>query len=162
MDPVGGIRRLLDRLSRPIAGTTRSDPTARPGTITAHPRGGPLRISPTARQARFPRRAGMGMVGHGDLAHVVGVLAGLHVRKRRESARELRYNGDMHTNHTQTGNLPLNADNCYQALVSRDARFDGRFYVGVSSTRIYCRVVCPAKTPRRENCTFYPSAAAAE
>jgi AraC family transcriptional regulator of adaptative response / DNA-3-methyladenine glycosylase II len=68
----------------------------------------------------------------------------------------------MHTNHTPTTNLPLNADNCYQALVSRDARFDGRFFVGVSSTRIYCRVVCPAKTPRRENCTFYPSAAAAE
>lgn len=56
----------------------------------------------------------------------------------------------------------MNADSCYQALISRDARFDGLFYVGVSSTGIYCRVVCPAKSPKRENCTFYVSAAAAE
>jgi AraC family transcriptional regulator of adaptative response / DNA-3-methyladenine glycosylase II len=60
---------------------------------------------------------------------------------------------------TMTG---LDADSCYQALASRDARFDGRFYVGVSSTHIYCRVVCPARTPRRDHCTFFPSAAAAE
>ena len=58
--------------------------------------------------------------------------------------------------------LLLDADSCYQALLSRDTRFDGLFYVGVSSTGVYCRVVCPAKNPRRENCTFFPSAAAAE
>src|SRR5438552_16378042 len=40
--------------------------------------------------------------------------------------------------------------------------FDGRFFVGVSSTRIYCRPVCTVRTPRRENCHFFPSAAAAE
>jgi AraC family transcriptional regulator, regulatory protein of adaptative response / DNA-3-methyladenine glycosylase II len=51
---------------------------------------------------------------------------------------------------------------CYQAILSRDRRFDGVFFVGVSSTGIYCRSICTAKTPRRENCTFYPSAAAAE
>jgi AraC family transcriptional regulator of adaptative response / DNA-3-methyladenine glycosylase II len=51
---------------------------------------------------------------------------------------------------------------CYQALKARDARFDGRFFVGVSSTRIYCRPVCTVKTPQQKNCTFYPSAAAAE
>src|SRR5215468_10448087 len=51
---------------------------------------------------------------------------------------------------------------CYQALKARDARFDGRFFVGVSSTRIYCRPVCTVKTPQRKNCSFYPSAAAAE
>lgn len=45
---------------------------------------------------------------------------------------------------------------------SRDARFDGRFFVAVSSTRIYCRPVCTVKPPRLENCRFYPSAAAAE
>ncbi|MET7639960.1 AlkA N-terminal domain-containing protein [Streptomyces sp. NPDC005438] len=45
---------------------------------------------------------------------------------------------------------------------SRDARFDGRFYVGVTSTGIYCRPSCPAMTPRRENVRFYPSAAAAQ
>ena len=45
---------------------------------------------------------------------------------------------------------------------ARDARFDGRFFVAVSSTHIYCRPVCTVKPPRRENCRFYPSAAAAE
>jgi AraC family transcriptional regulator of adaptative response / DNA-3-methyladenine glycosylase II len=51
---------------------------------------------------------------------------------------------------------------CYQAVLSHDARFDGVFYVGVSSTRIYCRTVCTVKTPRRENCNFFSTAAAAE
>jgi AraC family transcriptional regulator of adaptative response / DNA-3-methyladenine glycosylase II len=47
-------------------------------------------------------------------------------------------------------------------MTTHDARFDGRFYVAVSSTMIYCRPVCRVKLPKRENCTFYPSAAAAE
>ncbi len=51
---------------------------------------------------------------------------------------------------------------CRAALKAKDARFDGRFFVGVSSTGIYCRPVCPAKLPKEENCTFYESAAAAE
>lgn len=58
--------------------------------------------------------------------------------------------------------MSLNADSCYQALLSRDWRFDGVFFVGVSSTGIYCRTVCTAKTPLRKNCTFHASAAAAE
>jgi AraC family transcriptional regulator, regulatory protein of adaptative response / DNA-3-methyladenine glycosylase II len=49
----------------------------------------------------------------------------------------------------------------YRALQSRDPRFDGLMYVGVKSTGIYCRPVCPARTAKYENCTFYPSAAAA-
>ena len=51
---------------------------------------------------------------------------------------------------------------CYRALRARDARFDGRFFVAVSSTRVYCRPVCTVKAPKRENCRFYASAAAAE
>jgi AraC family transcriptional regulator, regulatory protein of adaptative response / DNA-3-methyladenine glycosylase II len=58
--------------------------------------------------------------------------------------------------------IPLDADCCYQAMLTHDPRFDGLFFVGVSSTRIYCRTVCRAKIPQRKNCTFYPSAAAAE
>ena len=58
--------------------------------------------------------------------------------------------------------MTLNADTCYRALKARDARFDGRFFVAVSSTRIYCRPVCTVKPPKRENCRFFPSAAAAE
>jgi AraC family transcriptional regulator, regulatory protein of adaptative response / DNA-3-methyladenine glycosylase II len=51
---------------------------------------------------------------------------------------------------------------CYRALQSRDARFDGLIFVGVSSTGIYCRPVCPARTAKAENCTFFGSAAAAQ
>jgi AraC family transcriptional regulator, regulatory protein of adaptative response / DNA-3-methyladenine glycosylase II len=58
--------------------------------------------------------------------------------------------------------ITLDAECCYQAVLTHDARFDGVFFVGVSTTRIYCRTVCRAKTPQRKNCTFYPSAAAAE
>lgn len=58
--------------------------------------------------------------------------------------------------------MTLDPDICYRALIARDARFDGRFFVAVSSTRIYCRPICTVKPPRRENCRFYPSAAAAE
>lgn len=50
----------------------------------------------------------------------------------------------------------------YAALKARDPKFDGRIFVGVSSTKIYCRTVCGARTPKAENCHFYPSAAAAE
>jgi len=51
---------------------------------------------------------------------------------------------------------------CYRALATRDARFDGRFFTCVTTTGIYCRPVCPARTPRRENVTFAAHAAAAE
>ncbi|WP_287898556.1 Ada metal-binding domain-containing protein [Brevundimonas sp.] len=59
-------------------------------------------------------------------------------------------------------NPSLDFETCWRAVVARDARFDGRFFTGVTSTGIYCRPVCPARTPRRENVTFHPSAAAAE
>lgn len=58
--------------------------------------------------------------------------------------------------------MTLDADACFRALATHDARFDGRFYVGVSTTGIYCRPVCNVRTPRRENCRFFGSAAAAE
>jgi len=58
--------------------------------------------------------------------------------------------------------MSLDARMCYRALKARDARFDGRFFVAVSSTRIYCRPVCTVRPPKRENCAFFPSAAAAE
>ena len=53
-------------------------------------------------------------------------------------------------------------ESCYRAANSRDARFDGRFIVAVTSTGIYCRPSCPAITPRPENTRFYPTAAAAQ
>ena len=51
---------------------------------------------------------------------------------------------------------------CYRALQARDPRFDGRLFTGVTSTGVYCRPVCPARTPRLENCRFFASAAAAQ
>jgi AraC family transcriptional regulator of adaptative response / DNA-3-methyladenine glycosylase II len=58
--------------------------------------------------------------------------------------------------------MQLDPDVCYRALRARDARFDGRFFTAVRSTGIYCRPICPARTPRRENCWFVPCAAAAQ
>ena len=58
--------------------------------------------------------------------------------------------------------LPLQPDACYLALKARDARFDGRFFTGVTSTGVYCRPVCRVRTPRRENCQFFGLAAQAE
>ena len=56
----------------------------------------------------------------------------------------------------------LDQDACWRAVTARDARFDGRFFTGVVSTGVYCRPVCPARTPKRENVVFHRTAAAAE
>ena len=56
----------------------------------------------------------------------------------------------------------LQPDACYLALKARDARFDGCFFTGVTSTGIYCRPVCRVRTPKRENCRFFGHAAQAE
>jgi AraC family transcriptional regulator of adaptative response / DNA-3-methyladenine glycosylase II len=76
----------------------------------------------------------------------------IHVRKRRDSVRIKEQNNFM----------ILDNEKCYIAAQSRDARFDGVFFTAVTSTGIYCRPVCPAKTPRKQNCRFFPTAAAAE
>jgi len=56
----------------------------------------------------------------------------------------------------------LDPARCYRALCAKDSRFDGDFFVGVSTTGIYCRPVCRVKTPRASSCTFYRNASAAE
>ncbi len=58
--------------------------------------------------------------------------------------------------------MDLDHQACYRAICLRDARFDGRFFTGVKTTGIYCRPVCPARTPHSQNVTFYPTAAAAQ
>jgi AraC family transcriptional regulator, regulatory protein of adaptative response / DNA-3-methyladenine glycosylase II len=58
--------------------------------------------------------------------------------------------------------MELDFERCFRVVDSRDQRFDGWFYIGVRTTGIYCRPSCPAVTPKRENVTFYPSAAAAQ
>jgi AraC family transcriptional regulator, regulatory protein of adaptative response / DNA-3-methyladenine glycosylase II len=58
--------------------------------------------------------------------------------------------------------MDLDHDACYRAIALRDARFDGRFFTAVRTTGIYCRPICPARTPRPGNVVFYPTAAAAQ
>jgi AraC family transcriptional regulator of adaptative response / DNA-3-methyladenine glycosylase II len=58
--------------------------------------------------------------------------------------------------------MDLDPDVCYRAIQTRDARFDGRLFVAVRTTGIYCRPVCPARTPLRQNVTFHASAASAQ
>ncbi len=58
--------------------------------------------------------------------------------------------------------MEIASDTCYAALSARDRRFDGLFYVGVTTTGVYCRPICPARLPRADRCEFYGTAAAAE
>ena len=58
--------------------------------------------------------------------------------------------------------MDLDRHACDRARRSRDARFDGRFFIGVTSTRVYCRPICPARAPKDEHVRYFPSAAAAE
>jgi AraC family transcriptional regulator of adaptative response / DNA-3-methyladenine glycosylase II len=58
--------------------------------------------------------------------------------------------------------LDLNKRTCDRARRSRDARFDGRFFIAVTSTRVYCRPICPARAPKDEHIRYFATAAAAE
>ena len=58
--------------------------------------------------------------------------------------------------------MDLDVDACYRAFSTRDARFDGRLFGGVKTTRNYCRPICPARMPKRENMMFFATAAAAQ
>jgi AraC family transcriptional regulator, regulatory protein of adaptative response / DNA-3-methyladenine glycosylase II len=58
--------------------------------------------------------------------------------------------------------MDLDHQACYRAIRLRDARFDGRFFAAVKTTGIYCRPVCPARTPLSRNVVFFPTAAAAQ
>lgn len=58
--------------------------------------------------------------------------------------------------------MDLDFDRCYRAVSARDTRFDGQFFTAVRTTGIYCRPSCPATTPKAQNVTFVPTAAAAQ
>src|SRR5918993_1585341 len=58
--------------------------------------------------------------------------------------------------------MELDRKVCDRARKSRDARFDGKFFIAVTTTRIYCRPICPARSPNDENIRYYPTAAAAQ
>jgi len=82
---------------------------------------------------------------------MIDLFRQVHVRKRPVPGPRLVYNPDM----------TLEPEICYRAVSSRDARFDGRFFSGVTSTGIYCRPICPARTPKRRNLRYYRCAAEA-
>jgi len=73
----------------------------------------------------------------------------IHVRKQRPCKLEERYADSVDT---------LDARVCDRARLARDARFDGRFFIAVLSTGIYCRPICPSSTARRENVRYFTSA----
>jgi AraC family transcriptional regulator of adaptative response / DNA-3-methyladenine glycosylase II len=58
--------------------------------------------------------------------------------------------------------MDLDSNACFRAVRARDRRFDGRFFVAITSTRIYCRPICPARPAKRDHMRFYSSAAGAE
>src|SRR5690606_37820381 len=75
--------------------------------------------------------------------------------------REVRFPRACRRASGQDQDVELDFEWCYRAVDSRDERFDGWFYTAVTSTGIYCRPSCPARTPHRRNVRFYRSAAAA-
>ncbi|MFZ2052484.1 MAG: Ada metal-binding domain-containing protein, partial [Solirubrobacteraceae bacterium] len=58
--------------------------------------------------------------------------------------------------------MPIDSERLWHAIEMEDPRFDGWVFCGVTSTGIYCRPSCPARTPKRENVRFFPTAAAAQ
>ena len=58
--------------------------------------------------------------------------------------------------------MTFDPDAAYQVLIARDARFDGRLFVGVTSTGVYCRPICRVRTPLQRNCRFFETPAQAE
>jgi AraC family transcriptional regulator of adaptative response / DNA-3-methyladenine glycosylase II len=66
---------------------------------------------------------------------------------------------------TETGGDHMDIDDrdtCYEIFRAKDARYDGRFFIGITSTGIYCRPVCKARLPKPENCRYFLTAAEAE
>jgi len=106
------------------------------------------------------------------LGGTLGLAAALEGELGAHLTHALRVGSFATTTTSENGQTPapcrailadmLEPDRCYRALKSRDARFDGRFFFGVQTTGIYCRPVCPARTPKRANVRFYACAAAAE
>ena len=105
----------------------------------------------TSRPDFAPEHASSGTNGTTDSLVCKSVFS-IDVRKPPVFRTRLRHDRIMN----------LDRDICLRAFRTRDARFDGRIFAGVLSTGIYCRPVCPARTPKPENFVFFASAAAAQ
>ena len=75
---------------------------------------------------------------------------------------QVRFRRDAVPGASHIAYMQLNEEACHAAVEARETRYDGQFFTGVTSTGIYCRCVCPARTPKRANRRFFQSAAAAE
>jgi AraC family transcriptional regulator of adaptative response / DNA-3-methyladenine glycosylase II len=92
-----------------------------------------------------------------------GVTTGVPDRsERRRVAVNVRKPRDTGVGVGDYRRMDMDDDACYRAIETRDHRFDGRLFVAVTTTGIYCRPFCPAPTPRRKNVRFFPTAAAAQ
>jgi AraC family transcriptional regulator of adaptative response / DNA-3-methyladenine glycosylase II len=92
-----------------------------------------------------------------------GIRGGKSPEKRRKAGQiEVRKPPDNHTKRQHAQHMDMDDDACYRAIETRDYRFDGRLFVAVTTTGVYCRPFCPAPTPKRENSRFFPTAAAAQ
>ena len=84
-------------------------------------------------------------------------------RESRESPSHMSENGESRGERADHNRrMTIDGDAAYQVLLARDARFDGRLFVGVTSTGIYCRPICRVRTPARRNCRFFATPAQAE
>jgi hypothetical protein len=108
------------------------------------------KVISTASAARVPPVARIMADERRDVWRFPGTVTADDVRKPLDGSSDASEHGSM--------DLPVDA--CYRAFRTRDARFDGRLYSGCRTTGIFCRPICPVRTPRRENMLFYPSAAA--
>lgn len=103
-------------------------------------------------------------ISSGDYFNLSGGCAGFQSTRIVVAASQNCYGGfplDRSAVVGHTGVMTIDHEQCYRAVLSRDARFDGMFFTAVKTTGIYCRPSCPVVTPKRQNVAFYATAAAA-
>lgn len=90
-------------------------------------------------------------------------LGWLRLPKEKRGARSenVQFTSHEHLSFIKRGAMELDWRVCSRARLSRDARFDGKFFIGVTNSGVYCRSICPAPTAKEKNCRYFPTAAAA-
>src|SRR5258708_4415792 len=83
-------------------------------------------------------------------------------RAPKSSPIDVRKPRDIRAANSHLSAMDMDFEACRRAFLTRDPRFDGRIFGAVRTTGIYCRPICPARTPKAQNMTFYPTAAACQ
>ena len=96
-------------------------------------------------------------------SRLLSTVEGDHGPKTSTVTRRVDYHGRVFAGYSRQGKQVMTMDwqACSRARLSRDARFDGKFFIGVLSTKIYCRSICPVPTVKEKNVRYFPNAAAA-